>query len=54
MPSTQLASLEAPLTVADEAEVSRAGTEKQGSAFLPEDVPKAPVVPVYPRKQARH
>jgi hypothetical protein len=51
MPATQLASL-APEQVAEERPVSRVGTPEQGSAFLP-TVP-APVVPVHPRKQARH
>ena len=55
MPSTQLALLKRPVVdVVDEQPVSRAGSESEGSAFLPSEVPKAPAVPVYPRKQARH
>ena len=52
--SPQLASLEAPLPleVKDERSVTRQGSKTQGSAFLP--TAPAPVVPVYPRKQARH
>jgi len=43
--------------VIDERPISRAGSKVGESAFLPAQVkPKAPapVVPVYPRKQARH
>jgi hypothetical protein len=44
MPVTQLASVEAPRQLA----------EAQPVALLPEEVPLAPVVPVYPVKQARN
>jgi hypothetical protein len=54
MPETQLASLQAPDVLADDLPVSRVGSEREGSAFLPTEAPVAPVVPVYPRKQARH
>ena len=54
MPVTQLASVEAPHDIADERPVTRAGSEEEGNAFLPEEVPVAPVVPVRPRKQARY
>jgi hypothetical protein len=53
MPGTQLASFEAP-TVADQRPISRVGSEKTGNTFLEVPKPKAPVVPVYRRKQARH
>ncbi|UZK65886.1 two-partner secretion domain-containing protein [Sphingomonas sp. M1-B02] len=52
MPATQQAwrAPEAPVQqVEDDRPVSRTGTAPAGKAFLP-----APVVPVYPRKQARH
>jgi hypothetical protein len=53
MPTTQLASLEAPQHVADQRPVERVGSERVGSTFL-ETAPRAPTVPVYKRKQARH
>jgi hypothetical protein len=46
MPAQQLASLEKPETVVAEQPASRA----EGTQALP----AAPVVPVYPRKQARN
>jgi hypothetical protein len=51
MPVTQLASLEAPRELVEQRPVSRVGSEEEGNAFLPEEVP---VVPVYPPKQARN
>jgi len=54
MPEAQLASLQAPDVLADDRPVSRVGSEREGSAYLPRKVPQAPVVPVYPQKQARH
>lgn len=53
LPTSQLASVEAPeIEVAEERPITRAGSEKAGNTFLPK--PVAPVVPVRPRKQARH
>jgi hypothetical protein len=40
--------------IVQEQPISRAGSTAGVSAFLPGDTPTAPVVPVYPRKQARH
>jgi hypothetical protein len=54
MPAAQLASLQMPETNVNQLPISRVGSEQGGSAFLPSEVPAAPAVPVYPRKQARH
>lgn len=55
MPTIQVAEI-AP--VVDERPISRAGSKVGGNAFLPSvvkpSVVRTPVVPVYPRKQARH
>jgi len=51
MPAIQAARAEA---IEDKRPVSRAGSEVGENAFLPTPAPVAPVVPVYPRKQARH
>jgi len=53
MPAIQVAD-SAPAT--EELPISRAGSDVGVSAFLPEmvEAPARPVVPVYPRKQARH
>ena len=51
MPAIQVAEA-APIV--QEQPISRARSAPGVSAFLPAETPAAPVVPVYPRKQARH
>jgi filamentous hemagglutinin family protein len=54
MPTVQLASTEAPsVELAEERPITRAGSDAGESAFLPAPIPR-PIVPVYPRKQARY
>jgi hypothetical protein len=50
MPTIELASL----SPSDERPISRTAGTPGVNAFLPSKAPVVPVVPVYPRKQARH
>jgi hypothetical protein len=51
MPSIQVADAG---PIVDEQPISRVGSDAGVNGFLPGDTPIAPVVPVYPRKPARH
>ena len=54
MPTVQLASTRAPsVELAEDRPITQAGSDAGESAFLPAPIP-GPIVPVYPRKQARN
>jgi hypothetical protein len=55
MPPVQLAAAQPlPETAVEERPINRAGSTPGKNAFLPSKPAPRPVVPVHPRKQARH
>jgi len=54
MPLIPEARADAVKELEDKRPIERAGSDAGANAFLPKPNPVAPVVPVYPRKQARH